>query len=254
MYGILIFQEESNSRREYFKMKFKKIMAVTLAAASLGTMAVTASAACVVDYNTWAITWTFDEEAKNPDVGKTWYEYQDDLVKIDGADSDDKAIKSTSVTSKDLVIYTNVTSSHMDAITIGGGNAKSTYKNNMKVMYLPPADGKVTVTAMGGKKYDTDCSDTKDCKKGETVEFSKSTNYWQVTAVTFTPDKATQYYTFNTTDQSGAVFSKLSLTNTMYGDTAKASLDLDTVVTGGINVVGAIENVPASAELKVTME
>lgn len=235
-------------------MKFKKIMAVTLAAASLGAMAVTASAKCKVDYSTGAITWTFDEEAKNPDVGKTWYEYQDDLVKIDGADSDDKAIKSTSVTSKNLVIYANVTSSHMDAITIGGGNAKSTYKNNMKVMYLPPADGKVTVTAVGGRKYDTDCSDTKDCKKGEVVEFSKSTNYWQVTAVTFTPNTATQYYTFDTADQNGAVFSKLSLTNTMYGDTAKAEYDLGTIVAGEADIVGEITNVPASAELKVTME
>lgn len=233
-------------------MKFKKIMAVALAAASLGTMAVTASAECDVDYNTGAITWTFDGEAKNPDSGKTWYKYQDDLVKIDGANSDTSAIKSTSVTSKDLVIYTYIKSS--GAITIGGGNAKSTYANNMKIMYLTPADGKVTVTAVGGRNYNTDCSETKDCKKGESVTFSRDNNYWQVTAVKFTPDKATQYYTFNTADQSGASFKKLSLTNTMYGDTANASLNLPAEVSGGINVVGAIENVPASAELTVTME
>ena len=40
----------------------------------------------------------------------------------------------------------------------------------------------------------------------------------------------------------------------MYGDTRKASLNLPAEVSGGMDIVGAIENVPESAELTVTME
>ena len=248
-------------------MKFKKIMAVALAAASLGTMAVTASAECEVDYNTGVITWTFNGEKQNffsdddDRNSKRYFSYSDDLTRLKTEDGENSTDVTNADTAKNMVsdkelLFEVTKGNYTSNESIGGGSFCETYYKNMNVYYKAPSSGKLTISEVyGANKTESDATDTiKELTKGETYTLSGTSNRWNVFKITFTPDIATQYYTFDTADQNGAVFSKLSLTNTMYGDTAKAEYDLGTIVAGEADIVGEITNVPASAELKVTME
>ena len=248
-------------------MKFKKIMAVALAAASLGTMAVTASAECDVDYSTGAITWTFVGEKQNffsdDDIqsSKRYFSYSNDLTRLKTGDGENSTDVKDVYTAKSMVsdkelLFEVTKGSRISNEYIGDGLFHEAFYKNMNVYYKAPSNGKLTISAAyGANKTDSDATDTiKELTKDETCTLSGTSSNQRVFKITFTPATATQYYTFDTADQNGAVFSKLSLTNTMYGDTRKASLNLPAEVSGGMDIVGAIENVPESAELTVTME
>lgn len=248
--------------KECAEMILKKTAAVITAAAAIGAFAVSASAECNVDYSTGVIKWTFESpdtawNNKNEDFDQGFYSYTDGMTRI----GDDETDALAQLSYDKLIMNSTQKKGGGAHLSVGGGILTVNYEDS-HVYIKAPADGEVAIVRGSAStariyKYGGN-SDYEDitkvtCKKDEIFVIDNTgtpsgKGHGEVSSITFTPDKSTQYFTLSS--QNGMTYKAAGMTMNMYGKTKSGSVDIPEFTAGeGTTVAAAVSNVPSGAEI-----